>query len=52
VSDELAYTLEIERFQSKVAGSDALNDVALRVLRASSGAKRARGSSYIVMPIR
>jgi ketosteroid isomerase-like protein len=31
VSDELACTLEIERFQSKVAGSETLNDVALRV---------------------
>lgn len=31
VTDDLAYILEIERFETKVAESDDLNDVALRV---------------------
>jgi len=31
VTDDLAYILEIERFETKVGGSDELNEVALRV---------------------
>jgi ketosteroid isomerase-like protein len=31
VGGELAYMLEIERFETKLAGGDALNEVALRV---------------------